>query len=38
MLLQVLKVGSASTLAIVGGIKDKLQEIKESLPDNSGSR
>jgi multidrug efflux pump subunit AcrB len=34
VLLQVLKVGSASTLAIVGGIKDKLQEIKASLPDN----
>jgi multidrug efflux pump subunit AcrB len=34
VLLQVLKVGSASTLAIVGGIKDKLREIKDSLPDN----
>ena len=34
VLLQVLKIGSASTLAIVGGIKDKLREIKDSLPDN----
>jgi CzcA family heavy metal efflux pump len=34
VLLQVLKVGSASTLAIVGGIKDKLREIKDSLPEN----
>jgi multidrug efflux pump subunit AcrB len=34
VLLQVLKNGSASTLAIVAGIKDKLQEIASSLPAN----
>jgi len=34
VLLQVLKNGSASTLAIIAGIKDKLVEIKDSLPDN----
>jgi len=34
VLLQVLKNGTASTLAIVAGIKDKLLEIKDTLPDN----
>ena len=34
VLLQVLKNGAASTLAIVAGIKDKLVEIKDALPDN----
>jgi CzcA family heavy metal efflux pump len=34
VLLQVLKNGTASTLAIVAGIKDKLIEIKDTLPDN----
>ena len=34
VLLQVLKNGSASTLAIVAGIKAKLADIKASLPDN----
>src|SRR5262245_31629189 len=34
VLLQVLKNGAASTLAIVAGIKDKLVEIKDTLPEN----
>jgi CzcA family heavy metal efflux pump len=34
VVLSVLKIGTASTLAIVAGIKAKLVEIKASLPDN----
>ena len=34
VLLQVLKNGSVSTLAIISGIKQRLQEIKSALPDN----
>jgi multidrug efflux pump subunit AcrB len=33
VLLQVLKNGSASTLAIISGIKDKLESMKSALPD-----
>jgi multidrug efflux pump subunit AcrB len=34
VLISVLKNGSASTLAIISGIKDMVQEIKAGLPDN----
>ncbi len=34
VLLQILKNGSASTLAIIDGIKDRVAEIKKTLPDN----
>jgi CzcA family heavy metal efflux pump len=34
VVLSVLKIGSASTLAIVAGIKEKLAAIKSSLPEN----
>jgi CzcA family heavy metal efflux pump len=34
VLMSVLKSGAISTLAIISGIKDKLAEIKPSLPDN----
>ncbi|MBS0539267.1 MAG: efflux RND transporter permease subunit [Proteobacteria bacterium] len=34
VLLQVLKNGAASTLAIIDGIKEKVAELKKSLPDN----
>src|SRR5262249_37625357 len=34
VLMQVLKNGSVSTLAIIDGIKKKVQELKEILPDN----
>jgi multidrug efflux pump subunit AcrB len=33
-LLSVMKIGTASTLSIVSGIKAKIAEIKDSLPDN----
>jgi multidrug efflux pump subunit AcrB len=34
VLMQVLKNGSVSTLAIIDGIKQKLQEVRDILPDN----
>src|SRR4051812_29380695 len=34
VLMQVLKNGSVSTLAIIDGIKEKVEELKASLPDN----
>jgi multidrug efflux pump subunit AcrB len=34
VLLQILKNGSASTLAIIAGIKQKLVDIRDTLPDN----
>lgn len=34
VLMSILKNGATSTLAIVSGVKDKLAEIKSSLPDN----
>ncbi len=34
VLLQVLKNGSVSTLAIIDGIKQRVEELKKSLPDN----
>ncbi len=34
VLLQVLKNGSTSTLAIIDGIKERVEELKKSLPDN----
>ena len=34
VLLQILKNGSASTLAIIAGIKDRLEQIRPALPDN----
>jgi len=34
VIIQILKNGSASTLAIIDGIKDKVADIRKSLPDN----
>ena len=36
VLLQVLKNGSVSTLAIIDGIKQRVEDLKKSLPDNVG--
>ena len=38
VLMQVLKNGSVSTLAIIDGIKKKVQELKDILPDNTQDR